>query len=123
MENLTDAELLRLLAENNEEAFFTLYSRYFNKIYFAASRFLSPEDAEEVCHEIFQTTWYKRETMPYVESFKAYVTSRTQELVYDRFRLAVAAGRDKHRIQETKNDTTASENSVPLTGKIQPNGA
>ena len=61
---LTDAELIDLLRDDNEEAFRELYERYWYKMYVIAHRKLRRKEvAEELAQELFVMLWQKRATL------------------------------------------------------------
>ncbi|KAA9346460.1 RNA polymerase sigma-70 factor [Larkinella humicola] len=60
----TDAELLDLLRDDDEQAFRELYERYWYKMYVVAHRKLRRKEvAEELAQELFVMLWQKRDSL------------------------------------------------------------
>ncbi|WP_138994514.1 RNA polymerase sigma-70 factor [Larkinella sp. C7] len=60
----TDAELLDLLRDDDEQAFRELYDRYWYKMYVVAHRKLRRKEvAEELAQELFVMLWQKRDSL------------------------------------------------------------
>lgn len=60
----TDAELLDLLRNDDEQAFRELYDRYWYKMYVVAHRKLRRKEvAEELAQELFVMLWQKRDSL------------------------------------------------------------
>lgn len=75
----TDNGLLKLLAQDNEQAFNALYDRYWHKLLAVAShRLASIEDAEEVVQEVFLNLWKRRATLELTHSLSTYLATACQ---------------------------------------------
>jgi RNA polymerase sigma factor (sigma-70 family) len=59
LDDLTDEELMGLLAAGNEDALAPLHSRYASLMFGLAARSLDPTAAEEIVQEVFLTVWHK----------------------------------------------------------------
>jgi RNA polymerase sigma-70 factor (ECF subfamily) len=111
---MNNKELLLLTANGDELAFARLFDLYANHIYTIAIRFTgSPITAEETVQEVFLKIWLKRESLPEIKDFRAYLFIITRNYLYRILR----ANADKYRKQReysrsyalTQNDT---ENKV-----------
>lgn len=75
---------LELLAKGDEFAFTSLFDYYRGRIYGVALRFLkSRELAEEVVQEVFLKVWSRRQDLPRVHNFEAYLFTIARNLVFD----------------------------------------
>jgi RNA polymerase sigma-70 factor (ECF subfamily) len=82
-------ELLLQVAAGSERAFQVLFDCYHGKVYGTALKFLkSPEVAEEVVQDVFLKIWLKREEMPSVERFNAYLFIMTRNTIFNRIKKA-----------------------------------
>lgn len=82
-----ERELLMLLKEGNYAAFDTLYKIYSPRIFGRLIRLLANEIvAEELLQDLFFRIWEKRTQIHIDKSFKAYLFTIAQNLVYDYFR-------------------------------------
>mgnify|MGYP001001298377 CR=1 FL=1 len=80
---VTDAELLRHLAESDEYAFRTLYDRYWIQLYeFTVSKVEFQETAEEIVQDIFIDLWKRRENL-LIERLDSYLYRAVKYRVID----------------------------------------
>lgn len=80
-------EILHLLAEDNEFAFTQLFSRYRERIYGLALKFLKSNFlAEEILQDVFLKIWLKRKHLHEVEHFEAYLMVMARNFVFDRIK-------------------------------------
>jgi len=71
-----DNELFEMVKNNDENAFGTLYDRYWDKLLLQARLKLKVnEDAEEVVQEVFLNLWRKRHTIQIRTTFHTYIAS------------------------------------------------
>lgn len=69
-----ERRLLRLIAGGDMVAFKGIYDHYWDDLYNLALPLLkSPEAAQDVTQEVFLKLWKKRESLPGVEDFNAYI--------------------------------------------------
>lgn len=69
-----DAALVVQMAQGDETAFRQLFDRYWDNIYGVALTFTkSPDIAEEIVQDVFLKIWLKRDQLPAVEKFDAYL--------------------------------------------------
>ncbi len=79
----TDTDLFRAIASGNEKAFETLFHQYRNKIYTIAIKITGKgELAEEIVLDVFLKVWLKREQLPELEFFKAWLFTITRNQIY-----------------------------------------
>jgi RNA polymerase sigma-70 factor (family 1) len=70
----TDADLLELIIQDNNEAFTVIYNRHFHNLkQFVLKLLRSPELAEDVTQEVFMLIWTNRAKLNRVSSIKAYL--------------------------------------------------
>lgn len=73
---LSDADLVLLLAEDDYEAFRILYSRYWKRMLVKAfTQLKSHVDAEEVVQDSFVNLWRRRKTLQLKHTFHTYIGS------------------------------------------------
>ncbi|MES2110560.1 MAG: RNA polymerase sigma-70 factor [Bacteroidota bacterium] len=71
----TDQQLLALIAQDNKEAFTTLYDRYWDKIFAVAIHRLDDiQEAEEVVQEIFLSLWARRNSLELTHGLQTYLS-------------------------------------------------
>jgi RNA polymerase sigma-70 factor (ECF subfamily) len=69
-----EKELLTRIAAGDKHAFKELYRYYLNDAYSLALTFLHvPQAAEDIVQELFIKLWLKKEQLPEIEQFKAYL--------------------------------------------------
>jgi DNA-directed RNA polymerase specialized sigma24 family protein len=72
--NLTDRELLRLLEQDNEQAFKTLYNRYIDFLYQAGiSRLADEVVIQDMVQEVFVTLFTKRKELGHITELKGWL--------------------------------------------------
>lgn len=73
---LTDAELLRRIQQDDVQAFETLYLRLWESLFiFAMKRLGSEDDAEDVVQEVFASLWARRHSLQIRDTFEGYLFS------------------------------------------------
>ena len=96
----SDDQLVQLLRENDESAFNELYERYWKKLLIRAHLLLqSPQDAEEVVHDIFVSLWNKRATLLIHHSPQTYLGAMLQYACFK-----VLAERKRKRVYTTSEE-------------------
>ncbi|GGN04841.1 RNA polymerase sigma-70 factor [Dyadobacter beijingensis] len=89
MDVLDETVLLKDLALGNSEAFNEVYRHYHGEISRYIFKFVkSTEHTEDLCQEIFLKVWEKRETLPNLQSFRAYLYTVSKNRVLDFLRHA-----------------------------------
>jgi RNA polymerase sigma-70 factor (family 1) len=79
----SENELLRLVAQGDKTAFECLFSNYHNKIYSIAFELTeSSVVAEEIVQDVFLKIWLKRDTLPGIDHFKAYLFTMARNFVF-----------------------------------------
>jgi len=74
--SLSDAELLKRIASNDEMAFTTLYHRYAGRLYSFAVRLAgSQADATDLVQDVFAKIWERRQSFTGEEVFSSYLFS------------------------------------------------
>ncbi|SEN84199.1 RNA polymerase sigma-70 factor, ECF subfamily [bacterium A37T11] len=82
---LTDAELLVLIRQNNQNAFHEIYNRYWDKLMIVASNRLgNVEEAEECVQDIFVKLWELKDTLELQnDSFSYYLSRAARNHAFD----------------------------------------
>lgn len=89
-QQMTEAALVLLVAEGDEQAYQVIYHRYADLMYGNALRFTkSPELAQELTQELFIRLWLKRDKLLAVEHFDAYLFTIARNLIRDALRKKV----------------------------------
>lgn len=84
---LTDDELWRNVAADDQQSFDILYSRYWLKIYKTALVHLKDiNTSEEVVHDVFMLLWNKRKHLA-IHNIKAYLIATTRYEVYRKMKV------------------------------------
>jgi len=69
-----EKELLIRIAAGDKNAFREVYRHYLNDTYSLALTFLhAPQAAEDIAQELFIKLWLKKEQLPSIENFRAYL--------------------------------------------------
>ena len=89
MDALEETVLLKDLALGDCKAFDEVYRHYHGEISRYIYKFVkSAEHTEDLCQEIFLKVWEKRETLPNLQSFRAYLFTVSKNRVLDFLRHA-----------------------------------
>lgn len=81
---VSDADLADLLRQGDVDAFNTIYSRYWKKLYVVASKRLhNEEEAEEIVQNIFLNLWRKRAHFRLITGFDNYFSVAVKFEVLD----------------------------------------
>lgn len=106
--------LVSLLIKGNNHAYAKLYEIFSPKLIHTAERmFISREDAENVCQEIFLHIWQKREKLKPELSFHAYLLTILKTKLYKKAKSeARKIAYQKYSIQHVSNTNILTENHV-----------
>jgi len=70
----TDITLIQALANDDEQAFKSLYNKYHRKLYYFVLNFTrSQQAAEDALQEVFVKVWFERTKLPAIENFNAWI--------------------------------------------------
>jgi RNA polymerase sigma factor (sigma-70 family) len=109
--DITDEELMRLLAVGRQDALGPLHERYAPQIFGLAARSLGPEAAEEVSQEIFLAVWQHAATFdPARGSFRTWVLQITRTRIINELR------RRGRRPQTTSQSARGGDDPPPDPG-------
>lgn len=82
-----ETDLLVQVANGNENAFRRIFDYYWNHIYSVAFAFIkSPVLAEEIVQDVFLKVWQKRDQLPSVDNFPAYLFIMARNHIYNSLR-------------------------------------
>ena len=85
-----DEQLVRLLTENDENAFSEIYGRYWKPLYTSVQNILHDTDpAQDAVQEVFISLWQRRHTVQ-IESLKAYLFQAARFQVFKSIRAGKA---------------------------------
>lgn len=85
-----DAALVVQVAQGDEAAFRQLFDRYWDNIYGVALAFTkSPTIAEEIVQDVFLKIWLKRDKLPAIEKFDAYLFMVARNHILNKLRKKV----------------------------------
>lgn len=88
-----EQELLLLIAQNDESAFHTIYQRYFAKVYAMSLHYLPDVfKAQDMVQEVFGRVWQKRNDLPAVRHFEAWIITITRNLLINELRKTYPQG-------------------------------
>ncbi|WP_316751497.1 RNA polymerase sigma factor [Pedobacter gandavensis] len=103
-ESWNEQQLLIQLKSGEESAFGKLYAHYSEMIYGRLLRLLKdPDMADEIIQELFLKVWEKRTQVNPLQSFKSYLYTIAENLVYDHFR---KVARDRKLQEKFRQITT-----------------
>lgn len=81
--------LLNLLSQSDEQAFMTIYHRYWQHIFtIAHNRLQDSQDAEDIVHDVFFSLWKNRQTQQ-IEQLENYLAVATKYKVLARIKTLV----------------------------------
>lgn len=85
-----EKELLLRISKGDERAFAMLVEQYHANIYTSALRLVHHKElAEEVLQDIFLKTWLKREQLPELDNFPAWLNRVARNTIYTAFRYSL----------------------------------
>jgi RNA polymerase sigma-70 factor (family 1) len=78
--------LLELLSQSDEQAFMTIYHRYWQKIFtIAHNRLQNSQEAEDIVHDVFFSLWQNRQTQQ-IQQLENYLAVATKYKVLTRIK-------------------------------------
>lgn len=81
---MEDNELILLLKQSNQEAFTTLYKKYWKQVYNFSRLYLTSQSiVEEVVQEVFIKVWESRDFMREDDNFKGLLFIITRNLIFN----------------------------------------
>ena len=84
---MEENELILLLKQSNQEAFTTLYKKYWKQVYNFSRLYLTSQSvAEEVVQEVFIKVWEARDFMREGDNFKGLLFIITRNLIFNMHR-------------------------------------
>ncbi|KKB49671.1 RNA polymerase sigma-70 factor [Parabacteroides sp. HGS0025] len=84
---MEENELILLLKQSNQEAFTTLYKKYWKQVYNFSRLYLTSQSvAEEVVQEVFIKVWESRDFMREEDNFKGLLFIITRNLIFNMHR-------------------------------------
>jgi RNA polymerase sigma-70 factor (family 1) len=110
-----EKELLERVATGEEQAFTLLFKHYRNKIYSIALKITNSEPiAEEILLDVFLKVWLKKEQLPALEHFSAWLFTITRNQVFSALKqMAVRRNaEDVVRLHEDKPEHISAEASL-----------
>jgi RNA polymerase sigma-70 factor (ECF subfamily) len=82
LSNLNDSDLLQLLKEGREDAFTTIYNRYWERLVATGYYYTrSKESAEEIVNDVLMGLWLRRASVA-IESLPAYLGTAVKFAVF-----------------------------------------
>lgn len=103
-ESWSEQDVLNQLRAGEESAFGKVYAHYSEMIYGRLLRLLKDTDmADEIIQDLFLKVWEKREHINPSQSFKSYLYTVAENLVYDHFR---KVSRDRKLQEKFRRITT-----------------
>lgn len=119
----TDQELLQLLQQGDDEAFTSIYLRYWDKLTVVAMHRLGNlEEAREIVQEVFCNLWRRRDELEITHSLNTYLAAAIKYEIFKRF-----ATKSRHRRlqqqalngwQEAADDTVHYLNANELKSEL-----
>ena len=83
----SDEDLLLQVAQGSQAAFRLLYDRYRNKIFSISCKIIGTRSAaEDVVQDVFIKLWLKKESLPEIEHFEAYLNVMARNHIFNYLR-------------------------------------
>ena len=112
-QNISDQTLLASLSAGNEAAFRRLFDRYRGRIYSYALRLSENTSmADEVVQDVFLKVWLKREALPEVENFSAWLYAIARNRMFDMMKLQA---REMHARETVQEEDAPGANNAELS--------
>ena len=106
---LSDLDLLKLLREEDEEAFAELYNRYSKGVYSIAFKYTrSQESSKDIVQEVFLKLWSNKANLAEVRNFKPFLFVSARNLIISSLRIKVF-----HSSIDGEEDLTETEALLP----------
>lgn len=103
LEFCTDAELIALLAKDDQAAFTEIYRRFWDKVFAVAFHRLNDQlEAEEVVQDVFFSLWKRRENLAIQYSLNTYLSTAAKYQIISRQR--------KQYLQQQNSPATLQSN-------------
>ena len=113
----TETQLLRRIADGDQDAFSEFFRRYFDQLYLIMFRYTNRHiDAEDIVQSVFVKAWEKRQVFKEMDNPMNwfFITARNEYL--DRFRKNRQSRRYRQHLLEVFNESDISPESI-LTSK------
>lgn len=111
----TETDLFRAIASGNEKAFETLFNKYRNKVYTIAFKITGSEElSEEIVLDVFLKVWLKREQLPELEYFTAWLFTITRNRVFKTLKQLAHRATDRPITEEEEWLLTPADTSSSL---------
>jgi RNA polymerase sigma-70 factor (family 1) len=106
--------ILQHLAAGDEAAFEKIFVHYWDNIYSTALRFIkSAELAEDITQDVFAQLWIKRETLPNIKKFDAYLFMMARNIIFNQMRRNILSGKmDDYLKLYFQEEKTVTHNTV-----------
>lgn len=86
LSSLPEKELLRLLGQDDHDAYSEIYHRYFHLIYVhALKKVQDSEQAKDVAQDVFTYLWFKRDKASEIKDLVAYLFTSARNKIFDLF--------------------------------------
>lgn len=90
--------LLNLLSQSDEQAFMTIYHRYWQKIFtIAHNRLHDIQEAEDIVHDVFSSLWQHRETQQ-IQVLENYLAVAAKYLVLAKIKAKLRERKYRHSV-------------------------
>ncbi len=97
---LTDRDLIEAIRAGQADALGLIYDRYVRLVYGLALNVLaSPEEAEDITHDVFLTLWQRNVYNPDRGSLSSFLATLTRSRAIDKLRSRGSRGRALQRLQ------------------------
>lgn len=112
-----ETELLRRIADGDEDAFSEFFRRYFDQLYLIMFKFTNRNiDAEDIVQAVFVKAWEKRQVFKEMEDPMSWFFISARNEYQDRFRKSRLSRRYQQYLQEVFDQSDISPESI-LTNK------
>jgi len=114
----TDNELFSRIAAGDTQAYADIFKRYFDELYWNASKILKSEFwAEEIVQEVFLQLWTGREQLHDIDSPSSYLFRITANRCFDRIRRQELESKMQYFVQQVLHGSTTSyqDNAYDIT--------
>ncbi len=81
-----DEALLALFAKGDQEAFTTVYKRFYERVLHFARKYVSESEAVDITAESFVQLWRKKENFDHINSISSFLFVTTRNRCYDTIR-------------------------------------
>jgi RNA polymerase sigma-70 factor (ECF subfamily) len=120
MKKLTDAELFRMIQQDNERAFSALFDRYkasvFRHVY---QRINADAETEDIVQNIFISLWRNRQTIVIEDTFRPYLMGAAKKSVFAYYTLSAREIKNNYLLRDREEPVAYPEEEFIIARELE----